>query len=212
MLVTRGEPTKLPLDGPKEYSPGSDPPARISFLMSEGEVPIVGSSEWCLGLVGWLFSYMAGLCSRAKKCRIKLSFGWTETRQVLTAPCTSELRQGMHKCKQSATGRKRLTVCWKCWSVTELVTHGKLTKLPLAAPEEGSSSSNPAAGISSSLSWGSIGTETFIVSQFVLAGCLVFDGDGVLVMLYGHTKKAKSSSILARLKRDKFWQLPVVKH
>jgi hypothetical protein len=28
------------------------------------------------------------------------------------------------------------------------------------------------------LSWGSIGTETFIVSQFVLAGCLVFDGDG----------------------------------
>jgi hypothetical protein len=28
------------------------------------------------------------------------------------------------------------------------------------------------------LSWGSIGTETFIVSQFVLAGCLVFYGDG----------------------------------
>jgi hypothetical protein len=46
------EPTKLPLDGPKEDSPGGDLPARISCPMSEGEVPIVGSLARCLGLVG----------------------------------------------------------------------------------------------------------------------------------------------------------------
>ena len=65
-----------------------------------------------------------------------------------------------------------------------LVTQGEPAKPPLG-PGEDSSSSNPgAARISSPLSGGDIGSKTFIVSWFGLAGCLVFDGAGVLVMLY----------------------------
>jgi hypothetical protein len=46
-----------------------------------------------------------------KKVLNQAQFGWTETGQVLVAPCTSKLRQGMQKRKQSEAGRKRLTVC-----------------------------------------------------------------------------------------------------
>jgi hypothetical protein len=50
VLVTRVEPTKLPLDGPEEDFPGGDLPYSISCLSSEGELSIVGWLARCLGL------------------------------------------------------------------------------------------------------------------------------------------------------------------
>jgi hypothetical protein len=44
-------------------------------------------------------------CCDAKKRRIKLNFGRTETGQVLAAPCNVELGQVMLQCEKSAIER-----------------------------------------------------------------------------------------------------------